>query len=188
VVDLGGALFSDRALDSDGDGLSDALEAILGTDPLDRDSDDDGLSDGQEDFNGNGVVDMGETDPLDADSDGDGVQDGTELGLTVGIDDPDGAGGPLLGTDGGIFVPDADPFSVTDPLNHDTDGDGFTDGAEDTNGNGAVDPGESDPLDPGSPGTPVPTVGPLGFGAIALLLVLGGLAAVRSTGRSGESR
>ena len=92
-----------------------------------------------------------ETDPLDADSDSDGVQDATELGVTAGVGDPDGAGGPLLGTDGGVFVPDADPLTMTDPLDDDTDGDGLTDGTEDTNGNGAVDPGESDPLDPGSP-------------------------------------
>jgi len=35
----------------------------------------------------------------------------------------------------------------TDPLNPDTDNDGLLDGAEDSNGNGSVDPGETDPLD-----------------------------------------
>ncbi|MCB1129407.1 MAG: PPC domain-containing protein, partial [Verrucomicrobiae bacterium] len=35
-------------LDSDGDGLTDAEEALLGTDPFDPDSDDDGLSDQEE--------------------------------------------------------------------------------------------------------------------------------------------
>ena len=34
--------------DRDGDGLTDAEELIVGTDPLDQDSDDDGLSDGEE--------------------------------------------------------------------------------------------------------------------------------------------
>jgi len=58
--------------DSDGDGLSDAAEAGLGTDPNDPDSDDDGLNDGAE------VNDHG-TDPLDPDTDGDGVGDGTAV-------------------------------------------------------------------------------------------------------------
>jgi hypothetical protein len=35
-------------VDSDGDGLSDAEEAALGTDPFDADTDDDGCGDGQE--------------------------------------------------------------------------------------------------------------------------------------------
>lgn len=47
------------SVDYDGDGLSDAEEAELGTDPQDGDSDDDGWFDGDE-------VDAG-TDPLDAD-------------------------------------------------------------------------------------------------------------------------
>ena len=46
--------------DADGDGLDDALEDTLGTDPLDPDSDDDGIWDGAEVANG--------TDPLDPDS------------------------------------------------------------------------------------------------------------------------
>ena len=79
-------------------------------------------------------------------------------------------------------MPDADPLTMTDPLDDDTDGDGFTDGAEDTNGNGAVDPGESDPLDPGSPAPHIPTVGPLWLISIALMLVMGGIAAVRRNG------
>jgi hypothetical protein len=50
--------------DSDGDGLADGVEVELGLDPLDPDCDDDGLPDGAE-------VELG-TDPLDADSDDDG--------------------------------------------------------------------------------------------------------------------
>ncbi len=54
--------------DDDGDGLTDAQENALGTDPLDPDSDDDGLTDGEE------VLVIG-SDPLSPDGDGDGVLD-----------------------------------------------------------------------------------------------------------------
>jgi len=115
--------------DTDGDGLTDAEELALGTDPLDDDTDDDGLLDGNE-------ID---TDPLLADTDGDGLPDGLELGLT----EPQGTG-----TDMSIFTPDADPSTTTDPTKRDTDGGGVYDGIEDKNRNGRVDPGELDPLDP----------------------------------------
>jgi hypothetical protein len=63
-------------IDSDGDGLSDAQERLLGTDPMDADTDDDGLPDGEEEQNG--------SNPTVADSDGDGHLDGTEV--LVGMD------------------------------------------------------------------------------------------------------
>jgi hypothetical protein len=66
-------------VDSDGDGLTDDIEALLGTDPLNPDSDGDGLLDGQEDANHNGKVDIGETNPLKQDTDGDGFNDGYEV-------------------------------------------------------------------------------------------------------------
>jgi len=133
--------------DSDGDGLTDDLETLLGTDPNDLDTDDDGISDGDEDANHNGIVDDDETDPRKVDTDDDGIQDGTEVGITEPIADPDGEG-PLLGTDTEVFIPDADPITTTDPLNPDTDGDGVPDGEEDKNHNGRVDPGETNPRDP----------------------------------------
>lgn len=94
------ALRSDpRSDDTDGDGLSDEDEVNLyGTDPTKVDSDDDGVTDGLE------VFDYG-TDPMDPDSDDDGLDDGTELGF-----------------DGAV---------KTDPLNPDTDGDGIPDGEDD---------------------------------------------------------
>lgn len=61
----------DTREDSDGDGLSDAREAELGTDPNNADSDGDGINDGDE-------VALG-TDPNNADTDGDGVSDGEEV-------------------------------------------------------------------------------------------------------------
>lgn len=62
-----------RALDTDGDGISDIL---------DPDDDNDGLLDTQEDVNGNGIVDLGETNPKLADSDGDGLSDYYELNVS----------------------------------------------------------------------------------------------------------
>ena len=59
------------ACDSDGDGLSNAEEAELGTDPKAADTDGDGVSDFDEV--------QGATDPLDADTDDDGFDDGREL-------------------------------------------------------------------------------------------------------------
>lgn len=58
--------------DSDADGLLDAEEKILGTDPKKSDSDRDGLSDGAE-------VKIYGTDPLNSDTDGDGLKDGEEI-------------------------------------------------------------------------------------------------------------
>ncbi|MFT5680906.1 MAG: peroxiredoxin [Myxococcota bacterium] len=57
--------------DSDGDGIDDADEVDDGTDPTEADSDGDGLEDGEE-------ADYG-TDALSADSDTDGVSDGIEV-------------------------------------------------------------------------------------------------------------
>ena len=72
--------------DSDQDGLNDAEEAALGTDPLDPDTDADGLLDGDE------VLDL-TTDPLDADTDGDLFGDGTEV--ACGSDPTDPFSAPL---------------------------------------------------------------------------------------------
>jgi hypothetical protein len=58
--------------DSDGDGLTDAMEQEIGTDPFNPDTDGDGLTDGKE-------VNAQRTDPLNPDTDLDGVKDGTEV-------------------------------------------------------------------------------------------------------------
>ncbi len=64
--------------DSDGDGLSDAVELTGGTDPGNADTDGDGIADGIEDLNHNGLLDAGETDPGNTDTDSDGIADGSE--------------------------------------------------------------------------------------------------------------
>ncbi len=63
--------------DTDGDGLSDRTEAVLGTDQTNWDSDGDGLSDGEEVFGWkDAVIDtLWETNPLNRDTDGDGLLD-----------------------------------------------------------------------------------------------------------------
>lgn len=58
--------------DSDGDGLTDAEEGELGTDPYDPDTDKDRLSDGEE-------VKKYYTDPLNPDTDWDSLKDGDEV-------------------------------------------------------------------------------------------------------------
>ncbi|WP_306466064.1 adventurous gliding motility protein AgmC [Corallococcus exiguus] len=123
--------------DTDGDGIPDGIEVkVGGTDPLDSDSDDDGILDGNEDKDHDGIVDADETDPNNPDTDGDGLTDGVELGLT----EPQGDD-----TDPSKFVADKDPSTKTNPLDDDSDDDGLTDGNEDANHDGKVDPTETDP-------------------------------------------
>ncbi|WP_436928314.1 hypothetical protein [Halosimplex halobium] len=124
------------ALDSDGDGLSDARERELGTEVFDPDTDGDGLSDGRE-------IELN-TDPLNPDTDGDGVSDGREVerGTSPRSVDADADGLTdqrelELGTD--PFDPDTDDDGLgdwrevelgTDPTDPDTDGDRLLDGWE----------------------------------------------------------
>jgi thiol-disulfide isomerase/thioredoxin len=105
--------------DTDGDGLTDALEAQIGTDAALADTDGDRLSDGDElRYHG--------TDPTRMDSDGDGLDDGTEL-LDLGTDpanwdsDDDGI------SDGQEVADGSDPLNGV-PL--DSDGDGWLDADE----------------------------------------------------------
>jgi hypothetical protein len=67
--------------DSDGDGLEDAIEVELGTDPADLDTDDDGLTDGDEYY-------VHQTGTRNPDTDGDGVVDGDEATNGTDPNDP----------------------------------------------------------------------------------------------------
>ncbi|WP_170229808.1 MopE-related protein [Polyangium fumosum] len=128
----------DDPLDSDGDGLLDKVELMLGTDPFDADSDDDGVSDGEEpdlgeDTDGDGLINA-----LDPDSDNDGLPDGLEMGK--------GCNNPDTDASAGHCIPDGDNGATkTDPLDWDTDDGGASDGAEDKDKDGVIDPGETDP-------------------------------------------
>jgi hypothetical protein len=65
------AVGEDEEIDTDGDGLTDAIESRIKTDPNNADTDGDGLPDGEEDSL--------QTDPLVADMDGDDLSDGDEV-------------------------------------------------------------------------------------------------------------
>lgn len=164
--------------DDDGDGLSNAAEARIGTDCTNPDSDDDGISDLDELFEGGG-----DTGSPAEDSDGDGLPDAYEAAIGSAPDNPDTDGDGLpdgledeLGTSPLSADSDGDGLSdydeligSTDPRDDDSDGDGLTDGeevnppsgrpatdplVEDTDGDGVNDGAEvvagSDPTDPAS--------------------------------------
>lgn len=119
----------DDGTDTDGDGLTDAQEAELGTDPGVVDTDGDGIDDFTE------VSEVG-TDPTAVDTDGDGLSDGDELYIY--------ATDPLIADTDEDGLSDGEELLTTntDPFNPDTDGDGASDAAE-------IDAG-TDPQDPTS--------------------------------------
>src|SRR6185312_14772817 len=114
--------------DPDNDGLTNAQEFQIGTDPRNPDTDGDGVTDGEEvrrstnplsaDTDGDGLTDGEEirlgTDPLNPDTDGDGIPDGIEvkLGLNPLVPDPtntvqghvvDQGGNPVAGANVVLF-------------------------------------------------------------------------------------
>ena len=99
-------------VDSDGDGLFDKDEAVLGTDPYNPDTDGDGLSDGDEHYGRQGYP----TDPLNPDSDFDGLKDGAEvLTYKTNPTDPDtDKGGVSDGHE--VIEDDTNPLDPTDDL------------------------------------------------------------------------
>lgn len=137
----------DVGMDGDSDGLADAHELALGTDPGIADTDSGGSSDGEEiaagldplnpaddtaaassDSDGDGLIDAEElllgTDPLNPDTDGEGLTDGDEVKIY-------GTNPLKVNTDrDGLNDRVEIRFKGTDPLNPDTDNDGLTDGQE----------------------------------------------------------
>jgi hypothetical protein len=136
--DVSKAPVSDQ--DSDSDGLTDAEEALLGTNPNSKDSDGDTIPDGVEvgdplnptDTDGDGTIDA-----LDLDSDDDGISDLLEAGdtdLDTPPQDTDGDKTPNyqdLDSDNDLLS-DKDEVTIwlTDPNNADTDGGTVPDGVE----------------------------------------------------------
>ncbi len=146
--------------DSDNDGLTDAQEEKLASNPQEVDSDNDGINDNEEignnindplDTDEDGILNLIDTDddndgldtsyeikigtnPLDKDTDGDGLSDKDELGqdIEVLIDtDNDGRINPVDNDDDGDGLLTSLELSLgTDPLNKDTDMDGIADDIE----------------------------------------------------------
>jgi len=110
----------DTSSDSDGDGLLDDDELILGTDPGNPDTDGDGLLDGFEvEYGFDPLSDTGEA-VVDTDSDG----------LTNLLEQHFGTSPLLSDTDGDGLLDGEEPPLFTDPLNPDSDSDRLTDGDE----------------------------------------------------------
>lgn len=132
--------------DSDGDGLNDSVERLLGTNYLAADTDGDGLDDAAEvtppgggpstkvDSDGDGILDA-----LDTDSDGDGLADGLE---GTADDDGDGRANFRDADDDGDGIPTA--TEVADGkragVPEDVDGDGLANWRDtDADGDGKGD-------------------------------------------------
>ncbi len=105
-------LFTPVGNDSDGDGLTDAQEASIGTDPQLADTDNNGITDDNEDSDSDGVSNIQE------------IIDGTDP--AVSSFDPDGDG--LTNTE--------EASLGTDPNLADSDFNGISDADEDTDGDG----------------------------------------------------
>ncbi len=136
-------------VDTDGDGVNDTVEGLLGTDPKNKDSDGDGIDDrteltpiggdttGKVDTDGDGKIDA-----LDTDSDGDGLLDKDEGTADLDGDkkpdyrDPDDDGDGILTKD---EIGDTQRSGASDDVDgdgkknwydDDADGDGAKDGDE----------------------------------------------------------
>jgi hypothetical protein len=162
----GDGVINARDTDSDGDGLLDGTEAGLTeadlgpdtdvgaggfvpdsdpgttTNPYDPDTDDGGVRDGDEDADRDGEVDEGERDPNDPSDDVNDDRDGD--GIPNRQDNcPDHANGQQE---------DLDDDNLGDACDGDLDGDGLPNSAEDSDGDGSFEEGETDPRDPDTDG------------------------------------
>ncbi len=143
--------------DTDGDGLGDGTEVMIGTNPNNWDSDNDGIADGMEDKDGTGVWPVFEngvpsmtnskdgltllssyrnTNPCNRDTDGDGLWDNDPREKFQCVLSPDLGCQPDSKKMGGL---DSDSDGLedifeakfgTDPFNADSDQDNLTDGEE----------------------------------------------------------
>jgi len=161
-VDLTTGLACSDPVDTDGDGINDLEEAVLGTNPEAADTDSGGADDGIEvaagtdpldpaddatviDSDGDGLSDAEEaslgTDPLDPDSDGGGADDATEV--AAGANPLDSSDDLTVLDNDNDQLSDAEELLLgTDPHNPDTDGGGAEDNEEVLAGTDPLDPGD----------------------------------------------
>ncbi len=114
-----------QSLDSDDDGLVNAVESQYGTDPFNNDTDGDGMEDGWEVENGlnpldNGESDDAENDPSEANSEGAEEQEEEDSW-------PDPDDGPKGDPDRDGLINSVEVEEGTNPRLADTDGDGLND-------------------------------------------------------------
>ena len=121
----GGGADIGQSLDSDGDGLPDAVESQYGTDPLDPDTDKDTMSDGWEVANGLNPLDNGESDDVDNDPSEAESEDAEEQDEDDSWPDPDD--GPKGDPDRDGLINSVEVLEGTNPRLADTDGDGLND-------------------------------------------------------------
>ena len=130
LTDVFQAFQSMPSADPDSDGLTNADETLLGTDPWDPDTDHDGLSDGKEILVG--------ADPTLADTDGDGLPDGEEYHLHTDPTDPDTDGDTLGDAEEAELYEDlakeGNVLGVNPALEADFDQDGLNDADEKAHG------------------------------------------------------
>lgn len=125
-------------IDTDGDGVEDIYEQLMGSGTNDADSDDDGISDGQEYENSLNPL----KNDADMDMDGDGLSNQEEIYYGTGVNTPDSDGDGIddareivLKTDPLCLDTDSDEVCDSielemglDPLQEDSNGDGVSDG------------------------------------------------------------
>lgn len=139
AVGVYGIQIVNSGVDTDGDGMSDALEVIHRFKPTVQDAAADVDADGL----GNAAEIAAGTDPWHPDSDRDGIPDGAEAGHNTFPLNPDSDGDTL--TDGDEV--NGRPFSSL-PRSTDSDGDGFTDRDERDHGS---DPRSATSIPPSAP-------------------------------------
>ena len=160
--------------DQDNDGLTNAQEAVIGTNPTNPDTDGDGINDGTEvtnttdplnacspnvnfptcDQDNDGLTNAQEgtlgTNPANPDTDGDGITDGAEVTNTTDPLDPcdPNPASPNCDQDNDGLTNNEEAAIGTNPTNPDSDGDSINDGTEVTNGSNPLNPCDPNPSGP----------------------------------------
>ena len=118
----------DAATDADGDGITNANEVAMGTDPKSADSDGDGQNDGSEQNSGS---DPSNSSSTYADADADGMSDSYE---TANGFDPNDSSDAATDSDGDGITNANEVAMGTNQKSADSDGDGQNDGSEQNSG------------------------------------------------------